>query len=366
MFRNKSNILSILAIVLITAIATAIVAPQLMKNTTTTTLTTTTTSPITTTTTATLTTISSTTATSTATKTTTSTATTTSVSTTTATSTYTPKVILRLATTTSFDATGLLAALKPFFEAQNPNINLTWVAVGTGQALEIGKRGDADVVLVHARAQEDQFISDGYGIHGITIAYNDFVILGPSNDPAGINSTSTAAEAFKKISELGAQGQAKFVSRGDLSGTHTKEKEIWKKAGVNYTGQPWYVEVGQGMLQTLRMAENLQGYVLTDRATYYSIIQELTLPLLFEKDPILLNPYRVMLINPAKFSYVHYAEAHKFILFLVSPEIQNFIGNYTKGGQKLFNPVFGNTSTIGINDPYEDQEVAYWKSKLQG
>jgi tungstate transport system substrate-binding protein len=256
--------------------------------------------------------------------------------------------------------------LKTIFEAENPNINLTWVAVGTGQALEIGKRGDADVVLVHARAQEDQFINGSYGIHGITIAYNDFVILGPNDDPAGINSTSTAAEAFKKIADLGTQGKTTFISRGDGSGTQIKELDIWKKAGINVTGQTWYKEVGQGMAQTLRIAENLQGYVLTDRATYYSLMQELSLKLLFEGDPFLLNTYRVMLINPAKFPYVHYAEAHKFVLFLVSPEIQEFIGNYTKGGLKLFNPVFGKTSTIGINDPYEDQEVAYWKSKLQG
>jgi len=283
----------------------------------------------------------------------------------TTTSTSSGKVILRLATTTSFDATGLLNALKANFEKQNQNINLTWVAVGTGQAIEIARRGDADLVIVHSPLYEEQFIKDGYGIHGVRIAYNDFIIVGPASDPANVNSTKTVVEAFKKIAEAGAQGRTTFASRADKSGTHTKELEIWKNAGINASGQAWYRETGQGMAQTLRVANNLQGYTLADRATWYTLMSELNLKLVFEGDPTLLNIYRVFLINPTKYPSLHHGEAERFVLFLVSSETQTFIGNYTKGGQKLFNPLFGRLGEVGIQDPYEDQEVAYWKSKLR-
>ena len=297
--------------------------------------------------------------------TTTSTTTSSSTTKTTTTTTSPTKVILRLATTTSFDATGLLTAMKTIFEKQNSNINLSWVAVGTGQAIQIAKRGDADFVLVHSRPAEEQFIKDGYGIHGVTIAYNDFIIVGPNNDPANVNSTKTAVEAFQKIAAAGVQGKTTFASRGDQSGTNSKELEIWITAGVNASGQAWYKETGQGMSQTLRLANNLQGYTLTDRATWYTLKSELNLKLVFEGDPILLNLYRVFLINPEKFPGLQHTEAEKFVLFLVSPEIQAFIGNYTKGGQKLFKPVFGKLPIeLGIFDPYEDQQVGYWMSKL--
>jgi len=282
----------------------------------------------------------------------------------TATATSAERVILRLATTTSFDATGLLSTLKTKFEKQNPNINVTWVAVGTGQAIEIARRGDVDLVIVHSPPYEEQFIKDGYGIHGVRIAYNEFIIVGPDSDPADVNSTKTVAEAFKKIAEAGAQGSANFVSRADKSGTHTKELEIWKNLGINASGQTWYKETGQGMAQTLRVANNLQGYTLTDRATWNTLMPELNLKLVSEGDPTLLNIYRVFLVNPAKYPNLHHEEAEKFVLFLVSPEGQAFIGNYTKGGQKLFSPLFGRLDEVGIQDPYEDQEVAYWKSKL--
>jgi len=283
----------------------------------------------------------------------------------TTTSTPSGKVLLRLATTTSFDATGLLNALKANFEKQNPNINLTWVAVGTGQAIEIARRGDADLVIVHSPLYEEQFIKDGYGIHGVRIAYNDFIIVGPASDPANVNSTKTVVDAFKKIAEAGEQGSTTFASRADKSGTHTKELEIWKNAGINASGQAWYKETGQGMAQTLRVANNLQGYTLTDRATWYTLMSELNLKLVFEGDPTLLNIYRVFLINQTKYPSLHHGEAERFVLFLVSPETQTFIGNYTKGGQKLFNPLFGRLGEVGIQDTYEDQEVAYWKSKLR-
>ncbi|MEM3402977.1 MAG: substrate-binding domain-containing protein [Nitrososphaeria archaeon] len=287
------------------------------------------------------------------------------VSSTTTTNTSSEKVLLRLATTTSFDATGLLNALKAKFEDQNPNINLTWVAVGTGQAIEIARRGDVDLVIVHSPRYEEQFLKDGYGVHGVRIAFNDFIIVGPANDPAGLNSTKTVVEAFKRIAEAGAQGKTTFASRADKSGTHTKELEIWKNVGVNASGQGWYKETGQGMAQTLRLANNLQGYTLTDRATWYTLSSELGLKLVFERDPILLNIYRVFLIDPEKYPNLHHSEAERFVLFLVSPETQAFIGNYTKGGQRLFNPLFGRLSEVSIQDPYEDQQVTYWENKLR-
>lgn len=278
-------------------------------------------------------------------------------------STQKENVVLRLATTTSMSDTELLDKVKIEFEKANPGINLTWVAVGTGQAIEIGKRGDADAVLVHNRAMEQQFIKDGYGVHGVTIAYNDFIVVCPQNDPANLSSAKTVVEAFKKI----ASANATFVSRADKSGTNLMELDIWKNAGVNVTAkQEWYKEAGQGMAATLRMANNLQAYTLCDRATYLSLKQELNLKIVLEGDPQLLNLYRIILINKEKFPNAHYAEAEKLVIFFVSPKGQELMGNYTKGGNKLFNPIFGELGTLGVIDPYEDTEVAYWSNKLRG
>ncbi|MGQ9781457.1 MAG: substrate-binding domain-containing protein [Nitrososphaeria archaeon] len=280
-------------------------------------------------------------------------------------STAPKKVFLKIATTTSLDATGLLDDLKKIFEKDNPYINLTWVAVGTGQAIEIGKRGDADMILVHNRAMEQQFIDEGYGVHGVTFAYNDFIILGPKEDVVGVGSCETAVEAFKKIAEAGASGNAVFVSRGDRSGTNMKELEIWTKAGVDVLSSTWYRETGQGMAQTLRLASNLGCYTLSDKATWYTLASELNLKVVFEGDPELLNLYRVFQLNQKKYPSLHHSEAEKFILFLISPETQAFIGNYTRGGQKLFSPAFGRLSQLGVKDVYEDQEVTYWRMKLE-
>ena len=263
------------------------------------------------------------------------TATTTTTSTTavtsTTTSTSTGKVVLRLVT--SFGITDLLSALKTIFERQNPNITLTCDAgvwdpgtwePGTGQVIVKAERGDADFVITNTLPQEEQFIKDGYGIHGVRIAYNDYVIVGPASDPANVNSTKTAVDAFKKIAEAGMQGKTTFVSRADKSGINAKELEIWItagwKGGVNASGQAWYKETGQGMAETLTVANNLQGYTLTDRASYYALKSELNLKIVLEKDPTansLFNIYRVFLINPEKFPNLHHAEAEKFILFLV-------------------------------------------------
>lgn len=366
--RANSRITVILvALLLMTSVVAvwALLKPsEIVERTTTITLTTTVTA-----------TTSKTTATTTATPTTTAT-------TTTSTSTSTGKVVLRLVTTYGFVTSGLLSALKTIFEKQNPNINLTWDygawepgawEPGTGMVLGIARRGDADLVITQSVAslpQEEQFISDGYGIHGVRIAYNDYVIVGPASDPANVNSSKTAADAFKRILEAGTQSKATFISRADMSDLNGRELGIWSNAEVNacLPCQAWYRETKEGMAQTLTVANNLQGYTLADRATYNELKSDLNLKIVFEKDlpPTLLlyNIYRAILINPEKFPNLHYAEAEKFMLFLVSPEIQNFIGNYTKGGQKLLNPLFGRFSELGFQLPYEEQEVAYWRSKL--
>lgn len=287
-------------------------------------------------------------------------------STSTASSQIGEKVILRIATTTSLDATGLLDAIKSRFEQENPNVNVTWVAVGTGQAIAIGKRGDADMVIVHNRQLEDQFIKEGYGVHGVTFAWNDFVILGPKDDPADVNSSKDAVEAFKRIYGAGEAGRAVFVSRGDGSGTNLREIDLWRAAGLNATGKGWYIESGQGMGQTLTMANEKRAYTLSDRSTFLSMSKVLSIKILFEGDPTLINLYRAILVNPQKFPNVKYDAAEKYVMFLVSGEGQNLIGNYSRGGYRLFNPAFGRLKQLGFNDPYEDEQVKYWAGKLKG
>lgn len=274
------------------------------------------------------------------------------------------RVTLRIATTTSMDATGLLDAVKKRFEAKYPWINVTWVAVGTGQAIEIAKRGDADLVIVHNRDLENQFIAQGYGVHGITFAYNDFVLLGPPEDPAGVSGAGSAVEAFKKIYEAGVAGKAVFVSRGDKSGTHLRELSIWNQAGLKPQGQAWYKETGQGMSQTLMVADQLNAYTLSDRSTYLAFKDKIHLVILHQGDPLYLNLYRAIPVNPEKFPHVHYNESLLFVKFLVSPEGQYLIGTYQRGGAKLFNVCFGNLTKLGIYDPYEEEQVKFYKSLL--
>ncbi|MEM0053645.1 MAG: substrate-binding domain-containing protein [Nitrososphaeria archaeon] len=281
---------------------------------------------------------------------------------------YAQKTNLRIATTTSLDASGLLDKIKVEFEKRNPTISVTWIAVGTGQAIEIGKRGDADIILVHNRQFEDKFISEGYGVHGVTFAWNDFVLVGPKEDPAKVNSSNNVIEAFKRIYEAGEDGRALFISRGDMSGTHLKEMEIWNHSGLNVDKKRWYIEIGQGMEQALIIANERQGYTLSDRATYLSLKETagFSLKILFERDSRLLNLYRAIIVNPNRQHNVNYECAQKFVQFLVSSEGQNIIGNYTKKGQILFYPAFGRLSEIGINDSYEEDQVNYWRRILEG
>ncbi len=240
---------------------------------------------------------------------------------------------LVLATTTSTYDSGLLDYLLPDFEARY-NARVKVIAVGTGQAIKTAEQGDADVILVHARAKEDKFVAEGYGVNRQDVMYNDFVIIGPEDDPAGIRGMTDAAAAFAKIAET----QATFASRGDESGTHSKERAIWEKAGIEPSGD-WYLSLGQGMGATLTFANEKGVYTLTDRGTYLSRKEGLGLPILVEGDPILFNPYGVIAVNPEKHPHVKYELALKFIEWLTSVDTQERIGQFRhSSGELLFHP----------------------------
>ncbi len=237
---------------------------------------------------------------------------------------------LRLATTTSTDNSGLLAVLLPPFEQAN-DCKVDVIAVGTGKAIKLGEAGDVDVILVHARAREDKFVQEGYGVGRRDVMYNDFVILGPPADPAQIKGLTSGAEALKRI----AATQSPFVSRGDDSGTHTKERSLWKAADIVPAGK-WYLEAGRGMGEVITMATELHGYTLSDRGTYIAMTGKSDLQVLTEGDKILFNPYGVIPVNPAKHPHVKHALAEAFAAFLTSPEGQNIITSFRKNGQQLF------------------------------
>lgn len=243
--------------------------------------------------------------------------------------------VLTLATTTSTDDSGLLAFILPDFTAQT-GIEVNVIAVGTGQALELGENGDADVLLVHARAREDAFMEAGHGVRREDVMYNDFVIVGPAEDPAGIAGMDDAAAALEII----AAAEADFVSRGDDSGTHTKEKAIWASAGIEPVGE-WYISAGQGMGAVLTMSDELQAYTLTDRATYLARTLEGTkLEIVVEGDPILFNPYGVMAVNPDKGDHIQNDLANQFIDWLISVPTQEMIAEFgvEQFGMPLFTP----------------------------
>jgi tungstate transport system substrate-binding protein len=211
------------------------------------------------------------------------------------------------------------------------------IAVGTGQALEIGARGDADVLLVHARAKEDAFVAAGDGTARYDVMHNDFVIAGPAADPAGIQGLQDAVEAFQRI----AKKEAAFVSRGDDSGTHTKELALWEKAGITPAGD-WYISAGQGMGAVLTMSAEKAAYTLSDRATFAARKQEgLALDILLEGDPGLFNPYGVIPVNPTRHPNVKAALAQQFVDWLIAPETQQLIADFKIGGQQVFVPDAG-------------------------
>ena len=252
--------------------------------------------------------------------------------------------VLRLATTTSTADSGLLDAILPAFEEAN-NARVDVVAVGTGQAIELGEAGDADVILVHARAREDAFVAEGHGTERHDVMYNDFVIVGPTDDPAGVAGMSSAAEALAAIAAAGAP----FASRGDDSGTHTKEMSLWEAAGV--TPDPaggWYNSLGQGMGETLTFANEAGAYTMTDRGTFLSMRDNLPNlvvvvggeSIVDNADPKLLNPYGVIPVNPEKSEAINAELARKFAEWLISPEVQTMIGEFgvETFGQPLFYP----------------------------
>ena len=242
---------------------------------------------------------------------------------------------LILATTTSTQDSGLLDVLVPLFEQQT-GYHVKTVAVGTGQALKMGQDGNADVLLVHAPASEIALIKDGTSKDRRLIMHNDFVVVGPPADPAGIKGISKAAQAFKQIADK----QATFVSRGDDSGTNKAELALWKTAGVDPQGQAWYLETGQGMGASLQITSEKAAYTLTDRATYLATRANLNLDVLVEKDNVLLNVYHVMTVDPAKWPKVNAQGATAFADFLVAPATQQVIGEFgvDKFGQALFTP----------------------------
>lgn len=239
---------------------------------------------------------------------------------------------LRMSTTTSTESSGLLSVLLPPFEKAN-NLKVDVIAVGTGKALKLGENGDVDVVFVHSRKAEDKFVADGFGIDRRDVMYNDFIIVGPKDDPERMKEAKTATEAFKRLAE----GKTAFISRGDDSGTHKKEKELWKTAGITPKGK-WYIEAGQGMGAVLQMAFDKQAYTLSDRGTFIAYEGKIDLIILFEGDKALFNPYGIIAVNQKKHPKVQYELAKKFIDYVTGPEGQKVIADYKMNGRQLFFP----------------------------
>jgi tungstate transport system substrate-binding protein len=248
-----------------------------------------------------------------------------------------PKTII-LATTTSTQDSGLLDQLIPMFEKETGYFVKT-IAVGSGQAMTMGKKGEADLLLVHSPDAEKKFIAEGSGINRRLVMHNDFILLGPASDPAKTKGTKSSGEALKKIS----QAAAIFLSRGDNSGTHAKEKALWKVAGITPEGQKWYQQTGLGMGQTLNVASEKKGYTLADRGTWLALKKNLGLEILVQGDASLLNIYHVIEVNPAKWPKVNAGGAKALADFIVSKKIQDFIGTFgvAKFGSPLFFPDAG-------------------------
>ena len=239
-----------------------------------------------------------------------------------------------VSSTTSTEQSGLFGFILPIFKMKT-GIDVKVVAVGTGQALDIGRRGDADVVFVHDKPAEELFVQEGYSTKRNEVMYNDFVLIGPKSDPAKIAGGKDIQAALQKI----AAAQAPFVSRGDKSGTHAAELRYWKGAGIAVSpGQAWYKETGSGMGPALNTASAMNGYILADRATWLSFKNRGDLAILVQGDPKLFNQYGVMLVNPAKFPAVKKAEGQAFIDWLISKNGQDVIASYQIGGEQLFFP----------------------------
>ena len=240
--------------------------------------------------------------------------------------------VITVASTTSTENSGLFGHILPIF-TEATGIEVRVVAQGTGQALETGRRGDADVVFVHARAQEEAFVAEGFGVERFDVMYNDFVIVGPSDDPAGVRGSQTAAAAMTAI----AGAQARFASRGDDSGTHSAERRLWAAVGIEPAGE-WYLSTGSGMGATLNTAAQVPAYALTDRGTWLSFANRGPLEIVFEGDPALFNPYGIILVNPERHPHVNATDGQAFIDWIVSEAGQAAIAGFTIGGEPLFFP----------------------------
>lgn len=249
-----------------------------------------------------------------------------------------PTKTLILATTTSTQDSGLLDVLVPTFEKQS-GFQVKTIAVGSGQAMAMGQKGEADVLLVHSPEAEKKFVAEGYGVNRRLVMHNDFVLVGPAQDPAGVKAAKSVADALKAIQAKGAV----FASRGDKSGTHAAELKLWKAAGVTPEGQAWYQSTGLGMGQTLGVAAEKRGYTLTDRGTYLALKKRLDLVVLKEGEASLLNVYHVIEVNPAKFPKVNASGARTFADFMVAPATQKTIATFgvEKFGGALFFPDAG-------------------------
>jgi tungstate transport system substrate-binding protein len=239
---------------------------------------------------------------------------------------------ITLASTTSTEQSGLFGHILPIFQKKT-GLQVRVVAVGTGQALDIGRRGDADVVFVHARPLEDKFMSEGHGVRRYDVMYNDFVLIGPKSDPAGISGSKDIVGAFKKIKAT----QAPFVSRGDRSGTHFAELALWESAGISDKG-PWYRETGQGMGPALNTAAAMDAYLLSDRGTWLSFRNRRDLVIAVEGDKRLFNQYGIMLVNPEKHPNVKKEWGQAFVDWVISPQGQRAIADYRIDGEQLFFP----------------------------
>ncbi|MCA3264785.1 MAG: substrate-binding domain-containing protein [Azospirillum sp.] len=239
---------------------------------------------------------------------------------------------ITVASTTSTEQSGLFSHLLPRFQAAT-GIAVRIVALGTGQALDVGRRGDADVVFVHDKPAEDRFVAEGFGVERIQVMYNDFLVIGPKADPARIKDLKDVTEAFRRVQRAGAP----FVSRGDRSGTHAAELRYWQEAGVRPAGA-WYREVGQGMGPALNTAAAMNAYILADRATWLNFRNRADLDVLVQGDERLFNQYGVILVNPQRHAHVKVEMGRTFIAWLVGPDGQRAIADYKIGGEQLFFP----------------------------
>jgi len=245
------------------------------------------------------------------------------------------KTKLVIASTTSTQNSGLFDILIPSYEKwTRHDVNIEIIAVGTGKAIRVAKKGDADMLFVHDPFREEKFVAEGYGVNRRSVMHNDFIIAGQGKDPAGIKRLKSAIEAFEEIAEKGST----FVSRGDDSGTNIKELDIWDDAGINPKGKAWYFEAGTNMRDTLLLANQKRAYTLSDMGTFLNYESKLDIKILFKGDPILRNNYSVIAVNPDKFSDTKYIEAMDFITFVTSIEGQRLIANYKKHGVNLFYP----------------------------